>query len=240
MKLLILGRHGQIATHLRELAPDALCWGRDTLDLTGTPETIEQRILEARPQAIINAAAYTAVDRAETESAQAWAINATAVVAIAQAAERLAVPLVHFSTDYVFDGRSTVPYTPDDPVCPLGIYGATKLAGELAVTSLCRSAWVLRTSWVFSEHGSNFVKTMLRLGAERATLSVVADQHGRPSHAGGLAAIALRLAEQAASGSLPAPPGCYHLGAGPATTWHAFAGEIFARARALGLLERTP
>lgn len=240
MKLLILGRHGQLATHLQALAPAAECWGRDALDLAADAATVEQRILEARPSAIINAAAYTAVDKAETERAAAWAVNVTAVAAVARAAERLAVPLVHFSTDYVFDGQSTEPYTPTDPVAPLGVYGATKLGGELAVATLCRSGWILRTSWVFSEHGSNFVKTMLRLGAERSTLNVVADQHGRPSYAGDLAALALRLVEAAAAGTLPHSPGCYHLGAGPATTWHAFAQEIFARAKALGLLTQAP
>lgn len=240
MKLLILGHHGQLATHLRALAPDAECWGREALDLTSDASTVAQRILEARPSAIINAAAYTAVDKAETERAAAWAVNVTAVAAVARAAEQLAAPLVHFSTDYVFNGQSTEPYTPTDPVAPLGVYGATKLAGELAVTTLCRSGWTLRTSWVFSEHGSNFVKTMLRLGSERSTVNVVSDQHGRPSYAGDLAVLALRLVEAAKAGTLPHTPGLYHVGAGPVTTWHGFAQQIFDRAAAVGLLTKAP
>ena len=240
MKLLILGRHGQLATHLRALAPEAECWGRETLDLAGDAASIEQRLVQARPSAIINAAAYTAVDKAETERAAAWAVNVTAVAAVARAAEQLAVPLVHFSTDYVFDGQNTAPYAPADPVAPLGVYGATKLAGELAVATLCRSGWTLRTSWVFSEHGSNFVKTMLRLGAERSTLNVVSDQYGRPSYAGDLAVLALRLVEAAKAGALPHTPGLYHVGAGPVTTWYGFAQQIFDRAAALGLLTKTP
>lgn len=240
MTLLILGRHGQLATHLRALAPEARCWGRQELDLTSNAANIEQHILRARPEAIINAAAYTAVDRAESDPASAWAVNVTAVAAIARAAEQLAVPLVHFSTDYVFDGRSTEPYTPADRVAPLSVYGKTKLAGELAVSTLCGSGWILRTSWVFSEYGNNFVKTMLRLGAERSSLDVVTDQYGRPSYAGDLASLALRLVTAAKAGTLQHFPGLYHLGAGPAVTWHAFAEEIFEMSTRLGLLATAP
>ncbi|MCC5869623.1 MAG: dTDP-4-dehydrorhamnose reductase [Gammaproteobacteria bacterium] len=240
MKLLILGRQGQIATHLRELAPDAVCWGRSDLDLGANAADIEARILAAAPDAIINAAAYTAVDRAESERAQAWALNAAAPAAIARAAEHLGVPLIHFSTEYVFDGRQQAPYAPDAPVAPLGVYGATKLAGELAVANLCRTGWILRCSWVFSEHGSNFVKTMLRLGAERDALTVVADQTGRPTYAGDLASLALKLAIAAARNEFSLPAGLYHLGSGPDTTWHDFAKLIFEEACAHGLMERLP
>lgn len=241
MKLLVLGRNGQLATHLRTLAPEATCWGRDDLDLaTATSAALETAIARENPAAIVNAAAYTAVDRAESEPLQAWALNAAAPAAIARAAAALNVPLVHFSTDYVFNGQASAPLRPGDPVAPLGVYGATKLAGELAVATLYRKAWILRCSWVFSEHGGNFVKTMLRLGAQHQTLRVVADQHGRPSYAGDLASFALRLLEAAAAGESTPPAGLYHLGSGPDTTWHGFAQQIFEHAAALGLLERTP
>src|SRR5690606_1943891 len=137
--------------------------------------------------AIVNAAAYTAVDRAETERDLAWRINAEAPAELARAAERLSVPLVHVSTDYVFDGHNAEGYVESDPVAPLSVYGRSQLGGELAVATLCARHWILRTSWVFSEHGNNFPKTMLRLARDRDELRVVDDQRGRPTYAGDLA-----------------------------------------------------
>jgi dTDP-4-dehydrorhamnose reductase len=238
VKILVLGSSGQLARHLRELAPGAVVWGRDKLDL-GFPDRVEDAVIAAQPAAIINAAAYTAVDKAEEEADLAWRINAEAPAALARASSRLNVPLVHISTDYVFDGRSNLPYTESDPVQPLNVYGRSKLGGELAVAALGRQYYVLRTSWVFSEHGHNFVKTMLRLAAKRPELTVVDDQFGRPTYAGRVATVALQLA-QVAPASTGIGSGVYHLGAGPAVTWRDFAEHIVEDARALGLLAVRP
>ncbi len=162
MTVLVLGSSGQVARHLRELWPEALFWGRNTLDISDTAN-LERAILAASPDAVINAAAYTAVDRAETEAQAAWRLNAEAPAAAARAAEALGIPLVHLSTDYVFDGEADVPYAVGAATRPLSTYGRTKLGGELAVASICSRHWILRTSWVFSETGANFVHTMLRL-----------------------------------------------------------------------------
>lgn len=240
MKLLVLGRLGQVSSHLRQLAPNALFWGRRELDLRESPTRIQARIVEESPDAIINTAAYTAVAKAEEERDSAWALNSLAPAAIARAARDIGAPLIHFSTDYVFDGKHSAPYAPTDPVSPLGIYGASKLGGELAVRVLYQRSWILRCSWVFSEHGGNFVKTMLHLGAGREEIRVVADQFGRPSYAGDLACLSLRLAQAAVNDSLKSRPGIYHLGSGPVVSWHDFAARIFDRAAAGGLVNRQP
>jgi dTDP-4-dehydrorhamnose reductase len=236
MKILVLGSNGQLAMHLRELWPDATFWGRAEADLSA-PAAIEARIRDFQPEAIVNAAAYTAVDKAETEPDLAWRLNAEAPAAMARAAAALDVPLVQVSTDYVFDGTKVEPYVETDPVAPLNVYGRTKLGGELAVATLCRRHWILRTSWVFSEHGHNFVKTMLRLARERDRLSVVADQIGRPTYAGDLAAVIGKLL-LARPGAVPY--GLHHVGGGTPTTWHAFATAIFAAAFKRGLIARSP
>lgn len=236
MTTLVLGSTGQLASHLRALWPEAMFWSRADADLAD-PRTLRSKIESARPAAIVIAAAYTAVDKAESEPELAWRINAEAPAEIARAAATLDVPLVHVSTDYVFDGCKPAPYVESDPVAPLNVYGRSKLGGELAVRSIASRHWILRTSWVFSEHGQNFVKTMLQLGRERDALSVVADQTGRPTYAGDLArAIASLLQPQSAA----VPFGLHHVGGGPATTWHGFAVAIFERARAAGMLARAP
>ena len=165
---------------MHALPPDALCVGRDRADLAD-PDTCHDLILDLAPSGIINAAAYTVVDRAEEEEALATRINGAAPTAMALAAARLAVPFVHISTDYVFDGAGDQPFPPDHPTAPLGAYGRSKLVGEQGVTAAGGTTAILRTSWVFSAHGGNFVKTMLRLGATRDTLTVVADQIGGPT-----------------------------------------------------------
>jgi dTDP-4-dehydrorhamnose reductase len=180
MTVLVLGSSGQLATHLRALLPDATYCGRDSLDL-GKPGAVTASIEAMKPSAIVNAAGYTAVDKAESEPALAWRINAESAAAAALAATALDVPLVHVSTNYVFDGTKASEYVEDDATNPLSVYGATKLAGELATRALCKKSWILRVGWVFSEHGANFVKTVLRLAATRDELKIVADQLGRPT-----------------------------------------------------------
>jgi dTDP-4-dehydrorhamnose reductase len=236
MTTLVLGSTGQLATHLRELWPAATFWSRADADLAD-PRSLRAKIESGRPTAIVIAAAYTAVDKAESEPELAWRVNAEAPAEIARAAAALDVPLVHVSTDYVFDGKATAPYTETDPVAPLNVYGRSKLGGELAVASIARCYWILRTSWVFSEHGHNFVKTMLRLGRERDRLSVVADQIGRPTYAGDLARLVDVLL---GPGAAAVPYGLHHVGGGPVTSWHGFAGSIFGEAVARGLLSRAP
>lgn len=236
MTTLVLGSTGQLATHLRELWPHAAFWSRADADLS-SPGTLRGKIEAASPSAIVIAAAYTAVDKAESEPELAWRVNAEAPAEIARAAAALDVPLVHVSTDYVFDGTKPEPYVETDAVAPLNVYGRSKLGGELAVAAIAKRHWVLRTSWVFSEHGQNFVKTMLRLGRERDRLSVVADQIGRPTYAGDLA----RVIDVLLAGTQKAVPyGLHHVGGGPVTTWHGFATAIFGRACELGLLSGSP
>lgn len=235
--ILVIGRTGQLAQHLQELLPQATFWSRSDADLA-QPALLEERIAAMGTTAIVNAAAYTAVDRAESEPDLAWRINAEAPASMARAAAARNIPLIHVSTDYVFDGLSEREYRPTDPVAPLNVYGATKLAGEIAVRSLAKQHWILRTSWVFSEHGTNFVKTMLRLGRERDALNIVNDQRGRPTYAGDLARAIAALVKELDSNLVPA--GTYHAVGGPALSWFEFAQEIFVRARALGILSKVP
>jgi dTDP-4-dehydrorhamnose reductase len=178
-----------------------------------------------RPDLAINLAAYTAVDRAESEAEAAWAVNCTGAMHIAAGCADRGIPLVHLSTDYVFDGYKDGPYREDDPVNPLGVYGASKEAGERAVREALRRHIILRTSWVYGAFGQNFVKTMLRLGAERETLRVVADQHGCPTAAADIASALVALAQQVAAGE--ERWGTYHFAGAGATTWHGFAEAIF-------------
>lgn len=225
--LLVFGQTGQVARELARLAPGARFLGRAEADLTD-PEACARAILDARPAAVINAAAWTAVDRAEDEEALATRINGAAPGAMARAAAGLGIPFVQISTDYVFDGSGRRPWRPDDPVGPLGAYGRSKLAGEEAVRAAGGVHAILRTSWVFSAHGANFVKTMLRLGRERPVLRVVADQIGGPTPAADIAAVGLAIAGQL--GARPGLSGTYHLSGGPDVSWADFAREIFRQA----------
>lgn len=235
MTIVVLGRSGQLASHLRELLPQAQFWGREQQDLSRL-DTFETAVRQLHPECIINAAAYTAVDKAESEPDIAWRINVDAVAAMARSAQALNIPLLHISSDYVFDGRGTSAHDVDDPVAPLSVYGATKLAGELAVRSLCDKYWVLRTSWVFSEYGANFVKTMLRLGRERSSLSVVNDQTGIPTYAGHIAQIIARVVN--ALPERPLATGTYHVCGGRAVSWHEFAEQVFLIAREKEILKQ--
>lgn len=225
--ILVFGKTGQLA---RELAPLAgvACVGRDACDL-GDPESCVRVIEQARPQAVVNAAAFTDVDGAEADEALATRINAGAPEAMARACAAQGIPMVQVSTDYVFDGHGAAPRAPGAGTAPLGAYGRSKLAGERAVVAAGGVHAILRTSWVFSAHGRNFVGTMLRLGQDRAEVRVVGDQHGGPTPARDLAAACHRAAE-VLQGS-PDKSGTYHFAGAPDTTWAGFASEIFRQAR---------
>lgn len=224
--LLVFGRTGQLSRELAALAPDATFLGRDAADLTD-PAACADAIRRTAPGAVINAAAYTAVDRAESDTDTARLVNADSPGAMARACAELGIPFLHVSTDYVFDGTGEAPRAEDAPTGPLGVYGATKLSGEEAIAAAGGQWAVLRTSWVFSAHGSNFVKTMLRLGAERERLTIVADQVGGPTPAADIAAAALTMIGRMRDG---AQDGVYHFAGWPDVSWATFACEIFAQA----------
>jgi dTDP-4-dehydrorhamnose reductase len=235
MSALVLGASGQLGRHLRDLMPNATFWTRAEADLA-EPASLERAIATVRPSIIVNAAAYTAVDRAESEPDLAWRVNAEAPAALARAAGTQNAKLIHVSTDFVFDGQNDRPYRETDPVGPINMYGRSKLGGELAVQSLCPRHWIIRTSWVFSEFGSNFVKTMLRLARERDELRVVDDQRGCPTYAGDLARLIHRLALDPNPAVLPF--GIHHACGGPVVSWRGFAETIVEAAVDIGLLPR--
>ena len=226
MTLLVFGQTGQVATELQRQA-EVTALPRAKADLCD-PQACAQAIRALRPRAVINAAAYTQVDKAETEEPLATQINATAPGAMAQVCADLGIPLIHISTDYVFDGTGQTPWTPDDPTGPINAYGRSKLAGEAAIRQSGAAHVILRTSWVFSPHGANFVKTMLRLSETRQSLSIVDDQIGGPTPAAGIASACLTLAEALQDG---AEGGTYHYAGQPPTSWKCFARETFARAK---------
>ncbi len=228
MKLLVFGKTGQVARELQRLNPHAIFLGRDECDLSDT-RACAQVLRESTVDAAINAAAYTAVDQAETDADAAFAVNAVAPSVMAQVAAEEGIPLVHVSTDYVFDGQGERPWQPHDSTAPLGVYGQSKLAGEEGVRAAQGQHAIIRTSWVFSSHGANFVKTMLRLGDERNTLNVVADQIGGPTPARSLASALLRMAEYLAGKKVSS--GTWHLSGAPEVSWADFAREIFAQAQ---------
>ncbi|WP_421982329.1 dTDP-4-dehydrorhamnose reductase [Roseibium sp.] len=225
--ILVFGSSGQVATELRERLPDAMFLGRAQADLS-KPSDIVRTIAEIRPEAIINAAAYTAVDKAEEEEALALKINADAPRMMAQAAASLDIPLVHISTDYVFDGSGEEPFPTDAETAPLGAYGRTKLAGEAAIAAIAPTCAILRTSWVFSPHGANFLKTMLRLSETRDRLTIVADQVGGPTPASAIAAACVKIAGLLKDD--PSKAGTFHFSGAPDVSWADFAREIFRQA----------
>lgn len=224
--ILVIGKTGQVATELALLEPDARYVSRDEVDLAKPTQLAA--FLKATPaRAIINAAAYTAVDRAEQEHDLAMAVNGAAVGTMAEHAAAHDIPLVHISTDYVFDGQGTDPHKPDDPVAPLGVYGQSKMAGEALIRNAGGQHVILRTSWVFSAHGNNFVKTMLRLSETRNALNVVDDQIGGPTPARSIAQAVLAITGALRGGQTG---GTYHFAGAPVTSWAGFARETFARA----------
>lgn len=237
MKILLTGCNGQLGRELKHaLAPlgEIIACDRARLDLTDA-DALCATVRRLAPEIIVNAAAYTAVDAAETDHATAFAINTVAPGILAEEARRLGALLVHYSTDYVFDGAKSTPYTEDDTPAPLSVYGASKLAGEQAIAVVGCRHLILRTSWVFGTHGQNFMKTILRLARERDTLDVVADQFGAPTWSRHLAvATALLLARG------ETPQGLYHLAAAGETSWHEYAQTLCAEAQKLGLLAHTP
>jgi len=227
MKILISGQHGQVSRELqRRLSAtcELVVLGRDQLDLAH-PHQIRQQVQRVRPDLIINAAAHTAVDQAESEPEAAFAINATAPGILAEEALALDIPLIHYSTDYVFDGSKSEPYNEADAPNPLGVYGKSKLAGEQAITAVQGKHLILRTSWVYSSHGRNFLLTMQRLLQEKPELRIVADQIGAPTWAGTIANSTLALIERWQAGQTGAW-GTYHLTAQGETSWFGFAQAI--------------
>jgi dTDP-4-dehydrorhamnose reductase len=226
MKLLVFGRTGQVARELQRLAPDATFLGREAADLTA-PVACAAAVAATDADVILNAAAWTAVDKAETEEAAATLVNGDAPAAMARAAAAKGIPFLHISTDYVFDGTGDQPFAPDHPTAPLGAYGRSKLAGEQAIRAAQGAHLILRTSWVVSAHGANFVKTMLRLGRERESLTVVADQIGGPTPAAAIAQALLVAAEAMTQG---AQGGTHHFSGAPDTSWADFARAVMSKA----------
>ncbi len=239
MRILLTGGSGQVGAEFlrRSSGLDVLAPRRSELDLS-QPEAIPVWLHRHRPDLILSVGAYTAVDRAEDEPEIAFRVNRDAVTALAEYANGRNIPLVHISTDYVFDGSKDSPYTERDIPSPQGVYGASKLAGEHAAQE-AKKHLILRVSWVFGALGANFVRTMLRLGTEREHLRVVDDQFGGPTWAGHIADTLLKLTERVASGS-ELPQGLWHHAGTPFLSWHAFAVEIFTQAKALGILSKMP
>lgn len=238
-RILIIGRDGQVARALLDVLPisgaDVTAIGQPQIDLL-RPETVVTAIRSWRPSLVVNAAAYTAVDRAEDEPETARVINAEAPGVLAAAAAQVGAMMVHFSTDYVFDGSKRTPYEETDEPRPLGVYGATKLAGERAVVSANPCSVVLRTAWVCGAHGNNFLKTILRLAAEHPALRVVADQVGSPSFAADIAAAVAAIGERLHADAAPGPEhfGVFHITNAGTTTWHGLASAIVAAAARRG------
>jgi dTDP-4-dehydrorhamnose reductase len=235
--VLVFGAAGQVGRELVDLRwPDglrAVGLDRAATDITD-PDAVARALGAARPALVVNAAAYTAVDKAEQDEARAVAINRDGAANLAGACAERRLPLIHLSTDYVFDGSQPGSYHEDDPVCPLGVYGASKQAGEAAIRDVLPRHVILRTAWVFGVHGNNFVKTMLRLGAERPALRIVADQLGCPTEAADIARAIARIAAAVLDTQGPQYFGTFHYAGQPPTSWHGFAEEIFRRVAASG------
>ncbi len=239
MRILITGPDGQVGWECQrslQAIGELYCVGRAQCDLT-RPDDIRAVVRQTAPDLIVNAAAYTAVDRAESEPALARAVNAEAPAVLAEEALRLGAALIHLSTDYVFDGRKPSPYAEDDAVGPLSVYGMTKWEGEQAVRSSGAAAIILRTSWIYADRGQNFVRTIIRLARERDELRIVDDQWGAPtwarSVADGIAAIAARAGHDRASAaaSFAQRGGTFHMTAGGKTTWYQFAQQILLQVK---------
>lgn len=230
MRLAVTGKNGQVVSALQALASDELeivALGRPELDLA-QPETVLKALREVKPDVVVSAAAYTAVDKAESEQDIAFAVNRDGARAVAQAASDIGIPLIHLSTDYVFDGTKDTAYVESDPTGPTSVYGRSKLEGERAVSEATDNYVVLRTAWVYSEYGNNFVKTMLRLSENRDEINVVADQFGCPTSANDIAIAVVTIARKLVEDSSAALRGVFHLSGTGETNWANFAKQIFA------------
>jgi dTDP-4-dehydrorhamnose reductase len=243
VRILLLGGTGQVGRELRRSLPplgEVIVATRDGVDADvvadfAAPASLATLVERIAPDVVVNAAAYTVVDQAEADADAAFQVNAAAPAAIAQACAARAALLLHYSTDYVFDGCATRPYREDDATVPLGVYGASKLAGEEAIRAGGARHAILRTAWVYAAHGRNFLRTMLRLAGERDELRVVADQFGAPTPAAWIADATASLLHHGIRES-----GTWHLTAAGETSWHGFAVAIVDEAHALGLIERKP
>jgi dTDP-4-dehydrorhamnose reductase len=237
MRIAVTGSQGQVVRSLLERVrePDVkiVALGRPRLELA-EPATIVSAIESAAPDVVVNAAAFTAVDKAETEEALAWKVNGAGAGAVAHAANLLGVPVIHLSTDYVFDGGLDRPYREDDPTGPIGAYGRSKLAGEQAVRTANPRHAILRTAWVYSPFGANFVRTMLHLAETRAEVGVVADQRGNPTSALDIADALLRVARRLVEDSSAAPTGVFHMAGSGEASWADLAEATFAIAARRG------
>ena len=237
MKILVTGANGQIGHCLQQQLGQKnwafSAFTRTELDITD-PQAVSQIVQRLCPNIIINAAAYTAVDKAEQEQELAYAVNRDGPANLARAAKDVNAAIFHISTDYVFSGDATGAYTEDAPTNPQGVYGQSKLAGELAVAAANDKHIILRTAWVFGEHGNNFVKTMVRLGKIKEVLNIVADQEGSPTYADDIAKVLLAVAQHYSEGK-PTPWGTYHYSGQPYVSWYGFAREIFTEVEQAGL-----
>ena len=243
MRILITGCHGQVGSSLTEqLAShentEVLAFDREHLDITNQ-DAVNAAVVEFKPSIIINAAAHTAVDKAEEEVDLSYAINRDGPKYLAQAAQSVGAAMLHISTDYVFEGNKVDEYTDTDATNPQGVYGESKLAGEVAVAEECDKHVILRTAWVFGESGNNFVKTMLRLGENRDALSIVGDQFGGPTYAGDIASALVQIAKHINQGGT-VDYGVYHYSGLPHVSWFDFADVIFDIAVEQGVLEKKP
>lgn len=242
MRVLLTGKNGQLGRCFQAILAnsnefDVIAFDSTELNITDSI-SVNAMIAQAKPDVVVNAAAYTAVDKAETEIDAAFSVNEKGIANLARAAAVLNIPIIHVSTDYVFNGQGVEPYLPTDSVGPIGVYGRSKLAGEQALIKLTPQHIILRTAWVFSEYGNNFVKTMLRLAQDRDQLSIVADQYGSPTDARDIALTIKRFCQLIANGQ--APWGIYHFAGNQPTSWHGFARAIFVKALQQGLIGHIP
>jgi dTDP-4-dehydrorhamnose reductase len=230
MKLLFIGANGQLGWELGKKGKES-DFDTESVDLPDfnitDQDNVRSQVEKSAPDLVINASAYTAVDKAESESELAFAVNEKGPTFLADACAAHNIPMIHVSTDYVFDGEKKTPYLESDPVSPLGVYGQSKAAGDDAIRNKLSSHIIIRTAWLYGTHGLNFVKTMLRLGKERETLRVVADQHGCPTYAADLASAIFTISRKVLDGS-NVRWGTYHYCGQGSTTWHGFAEEIFS------------